>query len=248
MAIHASNENHYIQLRIRYTRCYEETGIDWTGADEMAVGGVAIYHDFRTKSFYKKIGEFNTGTKKKKNFKLVAMSMWGGDKKEIGTPLHTIKPFHHNPADSDIPKYYGAVVFMAESDYGNFKNWIHTELRDEVQDIANYVKQRIILNVATSGSLPNSTFIRNAFEESYGTLKVKFETEMLISKLNPFGDAMFIPSTPFIYTHTNSYVEFPESIRGDANNNTENKTRHFKHSEIGKNAHYELDLDWKMYK
>ena len=50
-----TTNNHYCGIRIRHIQCVEETGADWTGSDEIAFGGVKIYGDFYSKTFYKEI-------------------------------------------------------------------------------------------------------------------------------------------------------------------------------------------------
>ena len=234
-------KNHYVRVRARHIKCYEDQP-GW-GDDEIAVGGVAIYHDFRTKTFLKHLGSFSEGYSKDRDIKVFGMSMCGGDRMSVSTPWGTIRPFYHNPGTSGIPKFFGAVIIMAERDTGGFREWIEDHVHPVVKDKAKKVKEKVVGDLI-NGVGPSAASILSGLSLSQ-KLKNRLQWSAIWAGGPGIGDDIFTPDTILFWTRTNAYERFPADIRGSTVTDTANQSRHYR--DPSTSAHYRLRLDWKMY-
>ena len=77
----------YIQLRVRKVKCEEETfGL---GPDDIHIGGVVAYPDFRTKVFRKNFGAFNEGEQIPFTKKLFGLDLRSG-KNDTDYPVRIV--------------------------------------------------------------------------------------------------------------------------------------------------------------
>lgn len=218
---------HYIQLRVRHSKCVRDTP-EWS-SDEIAIGGVAIYHDFRTKIIPPvKLGQFHDGSTSTAKRKVIGMSMWGGDSTYYLTPLGLKRLFYHNPGTSGIPKYFSAVVVMAELDFGGgFGGWISNRLRPRVKYVAGKIKSRIV----AEGVVYIHSYEKKALANT-------------VSDTLPTGtsDDIFLRSN-CITQKVVSYSYFPNGRR-----DTDNKSYYFYENEDHRTGgKYRLRMDWLKY-
>ncbi len=226
---------HYLQLRVRHVKCYKETA-GWT-ADDMCIGGVAYYHDFRTKRFSGTLGDFDTGDSRDVQKKLVGMSMWGSNDKNY---YHGVRPFYHNPGNSGITKCYGAVVMLGESDAGGFGQFIRYVLHPAVKKFAKQAKKAAIIAI-TAGADPKDLF-KSSKSGALGVPNLaEFVLEGLDNVLQGLPDDVF-NTIQVIPCGVTSYGKF-----GTGRSDTDNKSYYFYEKSGRKGAKYRLRMDWKKY-
>ena len=248
---------HYVQLRVRHVKCIDET-TGW-GSDDIAIGGIAIYHDFKLKLISPvSLGEFHEGSSRNVYKKLVGMSMKGGDSKFYpvkipGTSVQkNVKLFYFNPGKTYYvgsspvkrSKFVSAILFLAEKDVGGgFKSFLYDTVLPVVRSARNKAKADFTTKLA-AGTL-DITDMSAIILSKYITRKKLVEVGFAAITAGGayIGDDISFPV--IVRQEIASYGYFPNGRR-----DTDNRSYYFNPAgilKIGFDGKYRLRLDWKKY-